>query len=654
MCLNPIRKQSNRKYFLPGRWQSYYNEYPCGECVECKRNRELDDYIRTLWECKYVFNVCNGYAIFDTLTYDNKNLPHISDIVSDFGIKLRYDIPEFLNLSCFRLSDWRSFMTNLNAKLVYQIKKQIQYWMKHYFKKDLTIRDLHKTWRVWFKKLYGFDCPKHIYNYMMASEFGHDYEYIDDSGNQRKGTRRPHYHVIFFSYLPEKIITPENFSRAVHDAWNRGRTDGCDWHNLKSHRNYREWREKRVFSDIKDNTLNVNVLNVLSYIAKYVHKDVDFRDKFEPLEDRIYNCIYPQYEYDNFWKLLSGDYEKYKEWKRFKRNLYNFSKKGHDFGIYYVDWLNSEEGQKERDEIIDRGYIVLPLNQNQKVYRHSIPSYYCNKLFKESYYNKDGKKRWRPNSLGLSVKKKQILLSIHNMVRKYREFLMNASHYITLEDMSKLNGVLNKQRDDEALNKFLYFVARWYRLYEGRLMDKFVKRVDFNTIDISSLPTWDEMIDIIVDNLIIDADDDMRTEILSSIGDKLTYGGEPIIFNYQANSSIAHFGRGFITDRNLGNDEFGYSVSRQLGWQMNDDRYFPFIPKGADDFKVENCELYGFIHALSAKQVKGLEDVVLFKQLFDKYRDKLNEDKQDTEDFKDALVKRYESLGIKCKNKNKK
>ena len=642
MCLNPIRKQSNKKYFLPGRWQSYYNEFPCGECVECKRNRELDDYIRTLWECKYVFNKCHGYAIFDTLSYDNKNLPHVQDILDDFGISSC--IPKHYNISCFRLADWRSFMLNLNADIVYYVKKQLQTQLV-VRGIDLTIRDLHKTWKKYFKQVYGFECPKHLFNYMMASEYGHDDEYIDDHGNMRKGTKRPHYHVIFFSYLPEYILSPENFSRAIDKSWHRGRTDGVDWPN-KWHRTQRDWREKRVFSNIVDNTLNINILNVLSYIAKYVHKDVDFRDKFEPIEEGLYDCIYP-YDYQDFWKLLSGDYERYKEWKRFKRNLYNFSKKGHDYGVYYVEWLNSDEGQKERDEIIDRGYIALPLNRNQKVYRHSLPAYYSNKLFREPYYNKDGKKRWRPNQLGLDVKKKQINLTILNMVRKYREFLMNAHTFLTPEDLSKLNSVLNKQYDDEALQKFLVFVARWYRLYEGRLIDKYVKRLDYQYFDIKSLPNWRDMIDIIVENMSIDADDDMRQEILSGVGSRFKFDGEYVIFNYSSNSSVAHFGRTFVTDMNIGNNDYGYCVNRELGWNMNSGQYYGFKERVMDGFKVQDDDFYGVWNTISASKVKGLEDVVLFKRLFDKYRDKLNDDKQETTDFVDSLVSRYEKLGLK-------
>lgn len=649
MCLSPIVKHSNKKYFLPGRWQSFYNTYPCGECAECKRDRELDDYIRTLWESKYVFNVCHGYAIFDTLSYDNKHLPHVSDVCKDLGIKLRYNIPEFYNLSCFRLADWRSFITNLNADIVYYIKKQLKIQVEVMFNKTLTMRQLHKIWKSWFKKVYGFKCPDHLFNYMMASEFGHDDEYIDDRGNMRKGTKRPHYHVIFFSYLPEYVLSPENFSRAINKSWHRGRTDGVDWPN-KWHRSQREWREKRVFSDIKDNTLNVNVLNVLSYIAKYVHKDADFRDKFEPIEGDIFNFIYPQYDYDDFWKLLSGDYKNYKLWKRFKRNLYNFSKKGHDFGIYYVDWLNSPEGQQERDKIIDKGYIALPLNKNQKVYRHRIPTYYANKLFKEFYINKDGYKRWRPNKLGLDVKKKQILLSIHNMVRKYKEFISNSVVYMDPVDYVKLQSILNKFDGDEQLSAFLYFVARWFRLFEGRIIDKYVEHVDYQYFNVDSLPTWKEMIDIIVENMSIDADDDMRQQILSGVGESFKFDGEYVIFNYATFSDVAQFGKSFLCNENLGNNEYGYKINKDLGWQMETNQYYDFNPKRSD-LSIDDPKVFGWMEVLSWKNLKGYEDVGLFNQLFSKYRCMMSEDKQEKVDYVDALVSHYEKLGIKTKNK---
>lgn len=644
MCLSPIQKKSNRKYFLPGRWQSYYNEFPCGQCAECRQNRELDDYIRTLWEAKYVFNVCHGYGLFETLSYDPKHLPHVIDVCKDLGINLRCDLPKQYNLSCFRLADWRSFITNLNADIVYYIKKQLKVQVEVMFNKTLTMRQLHKTWKIWFEKVYGFKCPKHLFNYIMASEFGHDDEYIDDRGNMRKGTKRPHYHVIFFSYLPEYVISPENFSRAINNSWHRGRTDGVDWPN-KWHRNQRDWREKRVFTTMVDNTININILNVLSYIAKYIHKDVDMTDKFGSIEDKIFECIYPYY-YEDYWKMLSGDYEGYKLWKRFKRNIFNFSKKGHDYGVYYAEWLKSDEGKDELDKICNDGYISLPLNKDQKVYRHSLPSYYANKLFKEPYRNKDGKKRWRPNELGLSVKKRQIELSIHNMVRKYREFLVNACVNLSKEDIGKLNDILSKQKGDEGLQKFLVFVARWYRLYEGRLMDQYVERTDFVNVDLRSLPRWFEMIDIIVENMRIESDDDMDRKIKSGVGKSFTYEGKPIIFNYQSNSDVAHFGKSFLTNVNLGNKDDGWFVSRNVGWQMNDNRYYPFDKTSNDKFEIHDSTFYGCMNALTASHVKGLEDVVEFKKLFDKYRWSLDTDKQEVEDFKDELIRHYKDVGI--------
>ena len=66
------------------------------------------------------------------------------------------------------------------------------------------------------------------------------------------------------------------------------------------------------------------------------------------------------------------------------------------------------------------------------------------------------------------------------------------------------------------------------------------------------------MVDFIVGNLRVNDDADLRDKILSSVGKRLTYDGEAIIFNYQNVKDVAHFGRTFLVDRNLGNYDYGF------------------------------------------------------------------------------------------------
>lgn len=643
-CLHPIKKNSNARYFLPGRWQSYQAEFPCGECEACRQNRQIDEYIRCMWESKYTMNVCHGYQIFDTLSLDNAHLSHVQDICDDFGLDIK--IPSYLNLSCFRLSDWRSFITNLNAKIVYYVKKQLQTMIYVQFGKKLTIRQLHKTWKMWFKKVYGFDVPKHLYNYLMASEYGHDEEYIDDRGNMRKGTRRPHYHVIFFCYLPEYIISAENFSRAISASWKRGRTDGVDWPN-KYHRSVKEWRDRRVFTSLNDTTLNINVLNVLSYIAKYIGKDQNFKDKFGEVESDLFSCIFRGRDLDDLYKLVSVDYEGFKMWKRFKRNLFNFSKKGHDYGVYYIDWLNSEEGAQEKKRLMEDTFVVLPMNKKQTVYRHALPGYYVNKLFKESYRDKDGYKRWRWSEEGLAWKKRNLISSIDGLVKNYKDFVMNYRNFLDDADQIELRGILSRITDKE---QFYRVTARWYRLFEGRIMDKYVKRLDYKHIDPKSLPSWKEMVDFIVGNLCINDDSDLRDKILSSVGKHLTYDGEDIIFNYQNVKDVAHFGRTFLVDRNLGDYDHGFYVNRQCGWNECEDRYYKFRERHSDDFHLTDCDYFGSFNVLHAWMLPGFDLSIKFKKLFDKYNQNRCENKEEKFD----VLAEIEERQSKCYKISKK
>ena len=642
MCLNPIVKQSNKKYFLPNRWESFYNTFPCGECEECRQNRELDEYVRTNWESKYAFNELGGYAIFDTLSYRPECLAHVSDVLEDLDMHpFRGELPSGLNLSCFRLADWRNFLLNLNSRVTNLVIRKIQDVLAENYELDYGQRYIKKNIHDLFDMAFGRVMPNHWFNYVMASEYGHDKDYIDDRGRLRHGTVRPHYHVVFFSYLPSYILAPEDFSHAVSEAWHRGRTDGVDW-PCKKHKTKYEWKRCRVFEEA-DSTFHINVLNVLSYISKYMHKDEGLKEKFGKIEEFLFNWIYA-YEYDDYWKVLSGDYEVYKEWKRLKRNLFNFSKHGHDFGAYYIDWLNKVENSAERDRVCKTGYIVMEMNKSQTKYNHTLPTYYANKLFKEPYWDSKGYKHWRWNSLGLSFKEEQIKSSIKNMIKKFNDFLLNT------DDVE-----VHKMVEDGG-PKFLEHVAVWYRLYEGRMLPTNVRWIDVGHIDKDCLPSAKEMIKIIVANMQIDCDSELRDKILNSKGKKLGYDGEQILFNYSSPSDVAFFGRAFLTNKNLGTkDDYkdGYNKyvdykPYKYGWNIGEDKFIPFSSKG--DFDVIDNVFFGVSKVLRCSMVYGYENYGKFMALYRKYIKEVSDKKQEVKKFKRELEARQKVLGLKKNN----
>ena len=350
MCLSPIKSVSNKRYFLPGRWESWYNEFPCGECAECRQDRQLQEYVRAQWMAKECLNVNHGYVVFDTLTYNDYNLPHIQDVLNDLEVRIpdRF-IKPYLNMSCFRPYDWRMFLVRLRRYLSY-----------HYGVSD--------------------GC----FDYLMASEYGSDKEYVDDNGIVRKGTERPHMHVVFYVNVPQDVIDPVDFSNAVHLCWNKGKCDGVQDKGL------RYFLDKRLFTIKDKDSLSISVLNVVSYVSKYIGKQESFEGKFGPIMDDLLIDLLQDYDIqsiDDLWKLKKSDYKKYKLIKKFMKSVRPFSRKSHGYGEYYVEWLQSDDPEAvlEFDRVCKTGSVCLPMNKSQKKYNCRLPQYYVRKLFYDSY-----------------------------------------------------------------------------------------------------------------------------------------------------------------------------------------------------------------------------------------------------------------------------
>lgn len=110
-----------------------------------------------------------GYVFFDTLTYNDENLPHLSDFLDD--------VPLELDFPCFSRDDIRGFLTRLNSKLKYD---------------------------------YGVQSSD--YHRFLVSEYGTDED----------ATHRPHYHILFFITFD---VDPFEFAEVVRSCWNKGFTD---------------------------------------------------------------------------------------------------------------------------------------------------------------------------------------------------------------------------------------------------------------------------------------------------------------------------------------------------------------------------------------------------------------------------------------------
>ena len=213
MCLSPINLYSPTKAIALRGGQVLKQTVRCGKCAHCQ-TRLRDEYsFRTYWHTKDTIDN-GGYVLFDTLTYDEENLPHISDFVD---IK-KYGIKDF---SCFNRQHYKLFFKRLRRKI---------------------------------EKTYGL---VRAISYFFSTEYGEDDRY----------THRPHYHILIFVKRWE--IDPIWLSYAIAECWQYGRTDGLKYQPLKH-------VAEHVYGcnlGFGENTDTFVLRAVTHYLSKYITKN---------------------------------------------------------------------------------------------------------------------------------------------------------------------------------------------------------------------------------------------------------------------------------------------------------------------------------------------------------------------------------------------
>lgn len=166
----------------------------CGKCRECRQAKSLSWKVRNYFEAKRIQRL-GGFMVYVTLTYNNDNVPKFSPMEyllsrDTSAFPLHFDVDKFKDSHisacreylCFRHSDLQKYLKAIRQQFV----------------RD-GIGDIR---------------------YFFASEFGGDYDYMDDYGHRRHATHRPHYHGLFF--VNE---SPDNFERVrdvIASKWKFG------------------------------------------------------------------------------------------------------------------------------------------------------------------------------------------------------------------------------------------------------------------------------------------------------------------------------------------------------------------------------------------------------------------------------------------------
>lgn len=216
MCLKPLKIRNPTRCIASAGGQQLTLEVPCGQCAECVQTKRNEWYLRTYYQVQHTMSQ-GGYVYFDTLTYDNSHLPHLSRYLD---LK-KYPVKDF---SCFSHEDFRAFLKRLRRMINYR---------------------------------YGLN---DAFKYFLTSEYGVDDRY----------THRPHYHILFFVTAK---IHPKDFSLMVFKAWKYGRTDGLPYQPV-SYVAQHVYGYDMGFS--RNDSFDI-ISSTCMYVSKYITKHSKFR-----------------------------------------------------------------------------------------------------------------------------------------------------------------------------------------------------------------------------------------------------------------------------------------------------------------------------------------------------------------------------------------
>ena len=228
MCLRPIKILNPTKRISRYGGQKLKLTVKCNHCAECQNSKRDEYSFRTYWHTKETIKN-GGYVLFDTLTYSEDYVPHISDV---FDIK-KYGVSDF---TCFNLNHYKEFFKRLRSAIEYN---------------------------------YGVN--KSI-SYLFCSEYGENDDY----------THRPHYHFLLF--VKYKFIDPVWLSQTISSCWQYGRTDGVLYKDSFKDFAYHVYGYDLGFGN---NTETFVLRAVSQYVSKYILKNSKFQSELNKRIDKI-------------------------------------------------------------------------------------------------------------------------------------------------------------------------------------------------------------------------------------------------------------------------------------------------------------------------------------------------------------------------------
>lgn len=112
----------------------------------------------------------------------------------------------------------------------------------------------------------GYDVKNNI-KYVYTTEYGKEEEYTN-KGLARRGTMRPHYHLMIF--VTDPTLDSETLNEYIAKHWKYG------FHG--NGKNFAELRRNTFHSGMNATDTKVRLRGLANYIGKYMHKSSDYEE----------------------------------------------------------------------------------------------------------------------------------------------------------------------------------------------------------------------------------------------------------------------------------------------------------------------------------------------------------------------------------------
>lgn len=425
MCLESRTIYTKSRYMDRTSFLHMALTVPCGHCAECLSMKRNQWYLRNYWQCKETIDR-KGYIFFDTFTYRNDTLPHLSDFfpeLKDYDFDSIVDGEDkYIDFSCFDSRHYALFMRRLRKNL------------------DDAGYDVDGNLKCFY-----------------VSEYGKCEEYRTIRGSVRRGTTRPHYHALFYVTIPD--LHPLEFARFLYEAWQYGKTDSYDAHG---NRQDAYILEHNVFGQGYGRTDDVSLRRVASYVAKYVTKDAEFTGIVNSRMDRLMSALSRKYHHDEFAVYAAQGkpfpWYRYQDLKalekRLRRYIEVFHRQSQCFGMYALSNMDDDA----MDLLFSQQAMKMP-DEQDVVKFIPVPDYYVRKLFYTLIWDDSHEHSyWKLNDdeLSRSWYWSRVNVSRDNIVKRFENWYVN----LDVESQSNVVSALDGRTFTDLADYMLFYRGR--------------------------------------------------------------------------------------------------------------------------------------------------------------------------------------------------